>query len=110
MQADADAQRPVAPDIVLLDSSGRLAGGGHCACRCVRIFERCAEQRQKAVAKKLVHDATIAVDDVDQHGECGIESVHHLLRRAKSRAALGSSATAPEDWNAQCCRPSILLM
>src|SRR5262249_23591929 len=85
MQADADAQRPVTSDIVLLDGREHLAAGGHGACRRVRIVEWCAEQRQKAVAEKFVHDATIAVDDVDQHSECGIESVHNLLRRPLTR-------------------------
>ena len=52
--------------------------------RGVRRFQRRAEQRQKAVAQKLVHDAAMAIEDLDQHGKGAVEPVHHLLRRARA--------------------------
>ena len=47
-------------------------------------FQRRTEQRQKSVAQKLVHDAAMAVEDIDQHRERAVEPVDHLLRRARA--------------------------
>ena len=65
-----------------------LVGFEHFARRGDRVMrgvvrlERRAEQRQKAVAEKLVHDAAMAVEDIDQHRERAVEPVDHFLRRA----------------------------
>ncbi len=63
--------------------------------RRVRRFQRRAEQRQESVAQKLVHDAAVAVEDVDQHGKGAVEPVHHFLRRARARAG-GEAAEIDE--------------
>ncbi len=49
-------------------------------------LERRAEQRQKAVAEELVDDAAVTIEYFDQHGECAIEPLDHLLRRPRPRA------------------------
>ena len=61
-----------------------FARGGDRAMRGVVRLERRAEQRQKAVAEKLVHDAAMAVEDIDQHRKRAVEAIDHLLRRARA--------------------------
>ena len=72
-----------------------LARRGYRALAGVRILQRRAEQRQKAVAEKLVHDAAVAIDDLDQHLEGAIEPPHHLFRRALARGG-GEAADIDE--------------
>jgi len=99
----------------------RSRGAGRCRCATASRSRHCAARWQRASRgrrsrrvplrsdlrtvrrtapekpspRKLVHDATIAVDDVDQYGECGIESVHHLLRRPRTRGG-GKAANVDE--------------
>ena len=54
--------------------------------RRVGRIERRAEQRQKSVAEKLVHDAAMAIEDVDQHRERPVEAIHHFPRCAGAGA------------------------
>ena len=63
--------------------------------RGVGRLERRAEQRQKSVAEKLVHDAAMAVENFHQHRERAVEPVDHLLRRARPRAC-GETAEIDE--------------
>src|SRR5262249_25170681 len=65
MQSYANAQRPIAADIVPLDRGKHFARGRDGAPWRVGIVERRTKQRQEAVAEKLVHDAAIAIDDLD---------------------------------------------
>jgi len=54
-----------------------------------------APNSAKSRRRETCSRATIAVDDVDQYGECGIESVHHLLRRPRTRGG-GKAANVDE--------------
>ena len=72
-----------------------FARRGHRAMRGVVRLERRAEQRQKAVAEKLVHDAAMAVEDIDQHRKRAVEAIHHFLRRAGA-GARGKTAEIDE--------------
>ena len=36
--------------------------------------------------QKLVHDAAVAIQDIDQHSERAVKAIHDLLRRAGARA------------------------
>ena len=63
--------------------------------RGVRRLQWRAEQSEKSVAKKLVHDAAVTIEDLDQHGEGAVEPVHHFLRRAGSGAG-GEAAEIDE--------------
>src|SRR5262249_60974551 len=75
MQSYADTQRPIAADILLLDRGKHFPRGRDAAPRRVGIVERRAEQREEAVAEKLVHDPAIAVDDLDQYRKRRVQSV-----------------------------------
>src|SRR5262249_5777410 len=82
MQPDADAQWPVASGILLLDGGKHLTRRGDGPFGRVRIVERRPEQREEAVAEKLVHDATVTIDNIDQDRESRIQPLNNLLRRA----------------------------
>src|SRR6266404_2003007 len=82
MQSYADTQRPITADIVLLDRGKHFARGRDGAPRRVGIVERRTKQRQEAVPEKLVHDAAVAIDDLDQYGERCVQSVDNLLRHS----------------------------
>ena len=58
--------------------------GGDRVMRGVGRLQRRTEQRQESVAQELVHDAAMAVEDVDQHREGAVEPIHHLPRRART--------------------------
>ena len=95
MNADADAQRPARRFVDARIGFQHFARRGDRPVRRVRRFQRRAEQRQKSVAQKLVHDAAVAIEDVDQHGKRAVEPVHHFLRRAGARAG-GEAAKIDE--------------
>ena len=74
--------------------------------RGVGRLERRAEQRQKSVAEELVHDAAMAIEDIDQHREGAVEPIDHLLRRARTRAAavkLRKSTNITATWRISLC-------
>src|SRR5436305_5062229 len=80
-----------------------LARGGHRVMRSVIGLQRCAEQREKAVAEKLVHDAAMAVEDVDQDREGAVEAVDDFLRRA-----LAGSRRSEEHTSELQSRPHLV--
>ena len=71
-----------------------IARGGHRVMRSFRRFERRAEQRQKSVAQKLVHDAAMAVQYLDQHRERTVQAIDDVLRGTRAR---GRGKTAEID-------------
>ena len=64
-------------------------------CGGVGRLDRRAEQRQKAVAEELVHDAAMPVQDFDQDRERAVEPLDHLLRRPHPRSG-GKAAEIDE--------------
>ena len=60
-----------------------------------RIVDRRAEDGEQAVAQKLVHDAVVPIDDVDQDFENGVEAGDDLGRRAAARGC-GEAANVDE--------------
>ena len=83
MNADADPQRPAADLVDLVHRHEHFARRGDRMLRGVGRLERRAEQRQKAIAEKLVHDAAMAIEDIDQDRERAVEALDHLLRRPR---------------------------
>ena len=61
MDADADLEWPARLRVDALHRGQHLAARGDCAMRGVGGLERRTEQGEKAIAQKLVHDATLAV-------------------------------------------------
>ena len=80
-------QRPLVLLVVARHRLEHLPRRRHRMQGCVRIVDRRAEQGEKAVAEKLVHDAAVAVDDVDQDGESVVEPLDHILSARAARAA-----------------------
>ncbi len=72
-----------------------LARGSHRMLCSIFGLQRRAEQSEKAVAEELVHDAAVAVEDVDQHRKGAVEPVDHFLRRALAGAG-GKAAEIDE--------------
>ena len=72
-----------------------FARGGDRVLRGVGRLQGRAEQRQESVAEELVHDAAMAVEDVDQHRERAVQPIHHLARRAGA-GARGETAEVDE--------------
>ena len=66
----------------------------------LRIVERRAEQCEEAVAEKLVHDAAVAIDDLDQDREGRIQSLNNLLRRAHAGGGRKAANVDKHDGNA----------
>src|SRR5262245_59181898 len=95
MQSYADTQRPITADIVLLDRGKHFARGRDGAPWRVGIVERRTKQRQEAVPEKLVHDAAVAIDDLDQYRERCVQSLDNLLRSAVARR--GRKATDVDE-------------
>src|SRR5260221_1678445 len=82
MQSYANTERPITADIVLLDRGKHSARSRDGTPWRVGIVERRAKQRQEAVPEKLVHDAAIAIDDLDQYRKRCVQSVDNLLRHS----------------------------
>ncbi len=81
MDTDADPQFPFVPVIVLRHRGQHFLRGRDRARRRIGIRNRRAEQREKAVAEKLVHDAAMAIENLDQHSKGVIQPRHDLLWR-----------------------------
>ena len=60
-----------------------------------RIVDRRAEDGEQAVAQKLVHDAVVTVDGVDQDFKNGVEALDDLGRRSTARGC-GEAADVDE--------------
>src|SRR5581483_7842000 len=86
MNADTDREWPARALVDALHGDKHFARGRDRPVRGILGLEWRAEQRQETIAEKLVHDAAMSVEDLDQHGERAIESIDDILRRARARA------------------------
>jgi hypothetical protein len=102
----APAPEPITADIVLLDRGKHFACGRDGAPWRVGIVERRAEQRQEAVPEKLVHDAAIAIDDLDQYRKRCVQSVDNLLRSAGARRGRKAADVDEHDGDLPRIAPS----
>ncbi len=74
----------------------QLTGGRQCATGCVRVFDWCAEDRQRGIALELVDEPAMAADGVDHHAEELVEQVDHLGGRSR-RGQLGGADQVHEQ-------------
>jgi len=86
MNADADAQRhDVAWLKLSLAASISRAARRHGALNLP--IQRARRTAPESVTQKLF-TMRMAVEDIDQHGERAVETIHHLLRRTRARAGV----------------------